>query len=67
MDTKKIDKLINKAHRYAALAYNAHTRAMQSAGFDSGRKAAQLADQYWEKFEATIVELQTALDIEDRT
>ncbi len=65
MNTKKVAQLINRAHRYAAWAYNAHTKAMQSAGQRLGKAIQhhERSDKYWAAFEATLIELKSELGI----
>jgi HPt (histidine-containing phosphotransfer) domain-containing protein len=65
MSTKKTAKLINRAHRYAAWAYNAHTKALQAAGHRLGDASQHQAksDKYWSAFETTLIELKTELGI----
>jgi hypothetical protein len=69
MNKKKVEKLINRAHRYAAWAYNAHTKAMKSGGLRLGdaSKHHEKSDKYWAAFEATLIEVKTELGIAHTT
>lgn len=57
-------KLLNQLARYHDLAVNAQRRAMQYAGFETGRKAYARFEHYQQKFSETLNALESRCEMD---